>query len=448
MRAAFRRLTLSVPLGLFLCAAAIAAGAGSTALVHKPTVEVKSGPDFASATVTTLKRDDKVNVAGQQGLWFKVETAQGAGFVRVNDVRMQNGAPAAAGKGKGSGLFSGKAGQGRVSETAAVRGLDEKDLKIASFDAAQLAKLEGNRVAPKAAAQDASGKGLKPRKIAYATEFKPDPKAKGGATQQQKRGGLAAARGLLGAIGIGSPVADSAADVASATTGKSEAEQAAEELALGPEITGRLLGAARLVDDAAAQQRVNRVGRWVASQTSRPDLPWSFGVIETSDINAFAAPGGYILVTRGLYELLETDDEVAAVLGHEISHAVQRDHYNVIQKQTSTAALKDVAAGQVSVGGGVAGAMAKDYVARFGATVLMSRLDQGAEYRSDEASEIYLARAGYDPLALYSVLQKMAARGSASGNLQQLYKTHPTLGDRLDRLDGRSAKVAGYTASK
>ncbi|QSX77230.1 M48 family metalloprotease [Agrilutibacter solisilvae] len=445
MRAAFHRLSFIVPLSLALSVAALAAAAGATAVVHKPAVEVKSAPDFGSTTVTTLKRDQKITVAGQQGLWFKVETAGGAGFVRVNDVRMSTGTAAKGGKG---GLFKNMAGAGQVKETAGVRGLNENDLKVASFNAQEFAELEANRVAPQAAAQHAKGHGLKTRKVEYAAEFKPNAKAgKGSASQAQKRGGLSALRGVLGAIGVGG-TAGSAIDVASATTGKSEAEQSAEELALGPEIAGRVLGAANLVDDPAAQERVNRIGRWVASQTTRPDLPWSFGVIKTGDINAFAAPGGYILITQGLYELLDTDDEVAAVLGHEISHAVQRDHYNVIQKQHSTAELKDIAASNVTVGGGVAGSMVKDYVARFGASVLMQRLDQDVEYRSDEAAEIYLARAGYDPLALYMVLQKMAARGSAKGNLEQLYKTHPSLEARMDSLDGRSAKVAGYTASK
>ena len=188
-------------------------------------------------------------------------------------------------------------------------------------------------------------------------------------------------------------------------------------------------------NDADAQARVNRIGRWVASQTSRPDLPWSFGVVDAPEINAFAAPGGYILVTRGLYELLGDDDEVAAVLGHELSHVVQRDHYQVIQKQETTSALNRAASSNVAVGGGVAGSMAKDYVARHGATVMLTRLDRDAEYRADQAAEIYLARAGYDPLALYAVLQKMTALGSSSGNLAQLYKTHPPLDERLDRLD-------------
>ena len=83
--------------------------------------------------------------------------------------------------------------------------------------------------------------------------------------------------------------------------GKSEQEIVQEELELGPMIAGRILGAVPLLQDPAAQQRVNLVGRWLASRSSRPELPWTFGVIDDGEINAFAAPGGYILVTRGLY---------------------------------------------------------------------------------------------------------------------------------------------------
>ena len=77
-----------------------------------------------------------------------------------------------------------------------------------------------------------------------------------------------------------------------------------EEVAIGRQAAGNILGAAPLVEDAKLQQYVNRVGRWIASQSERPDLDWHFGVIESNDINAFAAPGGYIFVTKGLYRVL------------------------------------------------------------------------------------------------------------------------------------------------
>ena len=435
MRRAFHRLTL-LPL---LALSALALAAGQNATVHKPSVEVHGAPDLKSPTVATLKQNEKVTVSGQQGLWFEVAlNGGGKGFVRVNDVRMQY---AKAGAGGGNALFTGKAGKGRVSETAGVRGIDESDLKSAGYDGAQFAQLESNRVGKEAAASDAQSHGLQAKQVPLANEFKPVADAAPKATQQEKRGGMSLARGLLSAVGIGTPApANSAMDVAEAAQGKSETEQAAEEAALGPEIAGRVLGAAPLWNDAEAQARVNRVGRWMASQTSRPDLPWSFGVIDTPEINAFAAPGGYVLITRGLYELLGDDEEVAAVIGHELAHIVQRDHYNVIKQQETQGALTNAASSNVAVGGGVAGSMAKEYVARHGATILATSLDRGAEYNADQAAQVYLARAGYDPLALYAVLQKMMALGSSEGNLAQLYKTHPPLDERLDRLDqGRYA---------
>lgn len=409
-----------------------------SAVVHKPSVDVHSGPDFSAPTIARLNQNAPVRISGQQGLWFQLAMPTGkAGFVRVNDVRM-----AYAGKENSDAnlhaLFTGKAGKGRVTETAGVRGLDESDLKSAGFDAAQLARLESYRLTPQAAASQAHALGLGDTIVAYAVEAKvAAPSARTGATQDEKRGGLAIARGLLSRFG-GNNLGDSALGVADKAVGKSEEEQSAEELALGPEIAGRILGAAKLWQDNGAQQRVNRIGRWVASHSSRPELPWTFGVIDTPEINAFAAPGGYVLVTRGMYALLANDAEVAGVLGHEISHVVQRDHYNVIHKQEITAASEQAVANQVNVGGGIAGSMAKDYVRRHGATVMLTSLDRNAEFRSDEAAEIYLSRSGFNPLALYAVLQKMTALGTASASLAQLYKTHPPLGDRLDRIDRRN----------
>jgi hypothetical protein len=417
------------------------------AVIQKASVDVYGAPDFSAPKVATLKRNAQVKVSGQQGLWFGVELPAGkSGYVRVNDVRMAH-----AGKQSSSAnvraLFAGKAGKGRVTETAGVRGLDESDLKSANFDALQFAKLESYRATPEAAAAYARSKGWSDTRVAYAVEARPAAGRKGGATQAQKRGGLSLARGLLSAIGanVGN-VGDSAMDVADAASGKSEEEQTAEELALGPEIAGRVLGAAKLVPDDAAQRRVNSIGRWMASHSTRPELPWTFGIIDTPEINAFAAPGGYVLVTRGLYDLLADDGEVAAVLGHEISHVVQRDHYNVIRKQEIASATENAVAGQVTVGGGIAGQMAKDYVRRHGAAVMLTSLDRDAEYRSDEASEIYLARSGFNPLALYAVLQKMSAFGTASPSLAQLYRTHPPLDDRLERIDRRGfAGLEAYT---
>ena len=431
---------------LALLVPACAWAAEMAAVIHKASVDVHATPDFKAPAIATLKRNAPVTVAGQEGLWFRVELPAGkSGYVRVNDVRM-----AYAGKADTStdvrALFSGTAGQGRVTETAGVRGLDESTLQSAAYDSAQMATLASYRATPQAAAAQARANGWSATDVAFAGEAHPG--ARGGSIQGEKRGALSVARGLLSQVGGGlfGGGGSEALDVADATVGKSEDELAAEELALGPEIAGRILGAAPLWPDADAQRRVNLIGRWMASQSSRPELPWTFGVIDSPEVNAFAAPGGYVLVTRGLYQLLADDGEVAAVLGHEISHIVQRDHYNVIRKQAITETGQDIVANRIDVGGDLAANMAKDYVRRHGAAVMLTRLDRDAEYRADQAAEIYLARSGFNPLALYAVLQKMTALGSASPSLAQLYKSHPPLDERLDRIDRRGlAGLEQYT---
>ncbi|WP_168191564.1 M48 family metalloprotease [Thermomonas aquatica] len=419
-----------------------AADAATTATVSKPSVEVRRGPDFKTPAIATLAKDASVTIAAQQGLWFKVQTADGkTGFVRVNDVRMAYAKAETAGIGKT--LFSGKAGKGRVSETASVRGLDESDLKAAAFDAEQLQLMESYRVEPAAAEKAARARHWPATEVAYAAEFRPGQAPAGPqATQAEKRQRFGIARNLLGMVKPG--LAD-AADGGEEMIGKSEQEITEQELELGPLIAGRILGAAPLVADPAAQRRINLVGRWLASRTSRPDLPWTFGVIESDEVNAFAAPGGYVLVTRGLYQLLADDAELAAVLGHELSHVVQRDHYEVVRKQETQGALGKMGMKRVKAGG-VAGSLAKDYVAKHGAAVMMTKLDRDAEFRADEAAGIYLARGGSNPLALYAVLQKMTALGTSSPKLTQLYRTHPPLDARMDRIDQRGyAGLEAYT---
>jgi predicted Zn-dependent protease len=281
--------------------------------------------------------------------------------------------------------------------------------------------------------------------VAYDAEAKP-PRGKPSSSAGSTLGAMGVAQQASGLLGGLVPDVGSLLGTAKKVAPKSEHEQAAEELALGPQIAGRVLGAAPLLDDADAQRRVNVVGRWVASQTSRPDLPWTFGVIDTPEVNAFAAPGGYILVTRGMYQLLDSDTELAAVLGHEISHCVQRDHYNVIRKQQLTTVGKDAVSSRVQTGTSVAEAVARQYVEQHGATILLTALDRDAEFRADKAAEIYLARSGMNPVSLYSVLQKMTALGEQSASLAQLYKTHPPLHERLNRIDERGYRgLEAYT---
>jgi hypothetical protein len=415
------------------------------AVVRKSAIDVHSEPKFESSKLTRLERDATVTIGAQHGLWYELKLPDGkSGFVRVNDVRVNYG-KAEDNSASMRALTGGTSGAGRVTETAGVRGIDESDLKSAAHNQAELDAMNANRVEDSAATAYAGEHGWEATRVAFDSEARPR-KAKpaasesGGSTSATVQG----AAGFMGALG---QKVNSALGTAKKVAPKPEQQLAAEELALGPQIAGRVLGARPLWNDAPAQQRVNLVGRWIASQTSRPELPWTFGVIDTPEINAFAAPGGYVMVTRGLYELLSSDSELAAVLGHEISHCVERDHYGVIRKQELAALGKDTVSGQIAYSGNQAQDYARQYVEQHGATILLTSLDRQAEYRADKAAEIYLARSGMNPMALYAVLQKMTALGSASPSLAQLYKTHPPLDERMDRIDDRGyGTLKAYTA--
>lgn len=109
-----------------------------------------------------------------------------------------------------------------------------------------------------------------------------------------------------------------------------------QEIELGEGIASNLLGAAPLLQDAQVQHYVNQVGRWLAMQTERPDLPWRFGVLNDDDINAFAAPGGLVFITKGLLARMQSEAELAGVLAHEISHVLRKHHLQAIKKGART----------------------------------------------------------------------------------------------------------------
>lgn len=207
----------------------------------------------------------------------------------------------------------------------------------------------------------------------------------------------------------------------------------AEEIALGREITGSILGAAALIKDDKLQQYVNKVGRWVASQSERADLHWKFGVIESSDLNAFAAPGGYVLITKGLYQQLTNEAQLAGVLGHEIAHIVQKHQLKVLQKQQ----LVNIGAGLMTDKFGKDNKIAQKAIGS-GAEISARSLDKSAEYEADRMGIVLAARAGYDVFGLPEVLQKIGQTNKTDNSVALLFKTHPHPDERLTQL-GNSA---------
>jgi predicted Zn-dependent protease len=249
---------------------------------------------------------------------------------------------------------------------------------------------------------------------------------------------IAAGCSVAGAASIDlGRIFDVGKDVAGAARGMDEKD----EVAIGREIAGRMLGAAPLVADPELQAYVNRVGRWVASQTERPDLPWHFGVIDTASINAFAAPGGYVLLTRGLYEILDGEAQLAGVLGHEIGHIVRRHHITVMQKSSAISAGARIAQGSRN--------QIVNSLIGTGAEVMARGLDKSAEFESDQMGVVLAARAGYSPYGLIEVLHKLSARSVDDASLALLFKTHPHPGERLSELgNALTPRISSLPAGK
>lgn len=205
----------------------------------------------------------------------------------------------------------------------------------------------------------------------------------------------------------------------------------AEEIEIGDSVAETLLGARPLLDDPDLQRYVNAVGTWVAQQSERPDLPWHFGVNDSDHINAFAAPGGYIIVTKGMMKQLRNEAELAGVLGHEVAHVTQKHHLKALRKAAAVNLL----------GAGAAAATAESRHAELvqklsGPTKeLYARgLDKGDEFEADRMGVVLSARAGYDPYGLPAVLTTLASADPKDNFLTLLTKTHPLPQVRLDRL--------------
>ncbi len=204
-----------------------------------------------------------------------------------------------------------------------------------------------------------------------------------------------------------------------------------EEMKIGGNLISGLLGAAPLVEDQALQQYVNDVGYWIASRSSRKDLPWTFGVIDSSGINAFAAPGGYVVITLGLYNLLDNEAQLAGVLAHEIAHVVRKHHLQALQKSMQREFWTELT---IIAANDKENSRKLEKLVNTGVQLYATGLDRKDEYDADLRAVVLAARAGYDPFALLDVLTTIDSINPAAEELTVMLNTHPPIGDRLGRL--------------
>jgi len=186
-------------------------------------------------------------------------------------------------------------------------------------------------------------------------------------------------------------------------------------------------------DDPELQDYVNRIGQKLVEVCRRKDIDYHFKVLDTDDINAFAVPGGYIYVTRGILAVMNSEAELAGVLGHEIGHVVGRDSANQISQQTlfQVAALAGMAApGTRDLA--VAGNMLFNSI--------MLGYGREKEFLADAQGVEYMGKAGYDPSQMAKFQYTLAKIYQGPGGYAQYLSTHPDIFDRIKRTDAQ-AKV-------
>lgn len=222
----------------------------------------------------------------------------------------------------------------------------------------------------------------------------------------------------------------------------------AEEVEAGDGMAASFLGAVPLHPDAELQRYVNRVGRWAATQSRRPDLKWSFAVLDTPTINAFAVPGGTIFISVGLLKRLKSESELAGVLGHEVAHVMQRHHVKAIQAAAKTDLMKMIGSEVVDARSGASplGKEGIKLLTSTGLTIMSKGLDKADEFEADRIGAVLAARAGYDPYGLVAVLQMLAAVKQEESGFSLMMSTHPTPNDRLTELEKFTSTLDRFAA--
>ena len=237
-------------------------------------------------------------------------------------------------------------------------------------------------------------------------------------------------------------LAFAAACATNPATGKSEISLVSEsqEIEMGKQGAAETLASMPLVADSNVQRYVRRVAMELVGVAERPNLPWNFYVLDDAAVNAFAYPGGFIFVTRGILTHMNSEAELAGVLGHEIGHVTARHTASQITKQ------------QLAQIGLVAGSVLSTTVAQMagvasqGLGMLFMKFGRDAEYQADELGFRYMTRDNYDPHAMssmFQMLQRQSAMGGA-GRLPEWQSTHP---DPENRVAKNEERLKGFQAT-
>ena len=199
----------------------------------------------------------------------------------------------------------------------------------------------------------------------------------------------------------------------------------AEELQLGAAVSAKLRDRYGVVQDAAVHKYVALAGKVVAANSSSSHLNWTFIVLDTEGVNAFAAPGGFVHVTRGALGLIRNEAELAGVIAHEIGHIMARHTIRAIQKAKIEGALASAV---------TRSAFLEQVANRLYAMTLENAFDRGDELEADKVAVALANDAGYAPAGLSGFLESLDDRNASTAARSGLFASHPEIRARIDEM--------------
>ena len=211
-----------------------------------------------------------------------------------------------------------------------------------------------------------------------------------------------------------------------------------EEQKLGEAVSERIRARYGVVQDAAIHKYVTLVGGVLAQASTRPGLPWRFIVLDTDGVNALAAPGGLIHVTRGALSLMKNEAELADVLAHEIIHVSEKHTIKAIQKGKAT----QIAADETLSGNAALFSKLVDKATE----AVMAGFGRSEELEADQKGVVLANAVGYDPAGLGAFLTTLVERNKTSTEKQGLFASHPEMNERLEKL-AKTMKDGKLTAT-
>ena len=203
-----------------------------------------------------------------------------------------------------------------------------------------------------------------------------------------------------------------------------------DERAIGEQVSARLVVRFGIYQDPHVAKYVSLLGVVLAEASTRPALDWKFIVLDTDGVNAYAAPGGIIHITRGALGLLDSEAELAGVLGHEIAHITEKHTVRAIQKGN----LVQLGADEAGASGGLTGAIIGEIANRSYEIIFNNKFNRNDENESDKVGITLANRVGYSAAGLGAFLTRLGERNTGLQEPNGLFASHPLIKERLERL--------------